>query len=148
MAEISMQFELHPGPWNGTAGSTAVTLAASPQVATIGNDGNATVRAITVNIHPTTSAITAVTLEKLTTGHVSKIKYTGTIAATQSLSIVCEGKSVKNNGVDDYDNLSLESAHTVSEWLRLAPGDNTIRITTTGGGVKSTVGLVFYDGYA
>jgi hypothetical protein len=148
MAEISMQFELHPGPWNGTAGSTAVTLAASPQTATIGNDGNAIIRAITLNVHPTTSAITAITLENLTTGHVSKVKYAGTIAATQALSVDCEAKSVKNNNVDDYANLSLGSGHAINEWLRLAPGINTIRITTTGGGVKSTVGLVFYDGYA
>jgi hypothetical protein len=147
-AEISMGFELGAEPWSGTAGSTSVTLAASPQTATIGNDGNATVRAITVNVHPTTSAITVVTLENLTAGHVSKIKYVGTIAATQSLSIACESRSVKNNGTDDYDGLSLESAHTINEWLRLAPGDNAIRITTTGGGVKSTVGFVFYDGYA
>ena len=143
-----MEFELDAEPWSGTAGSTSVTLAASPQMATIGNDGNAVVRTITVNVHPTTSAITAITLENLTTGHVTKIKYAGTIAATQSLSLECETKSVENNGVDDYANLSLEGAHTISDWIRLAPGDNTIRITRTGGGVKSTVGLIFYEGYA
>jgi len=147
-AEIRLAFELDAEPWSGTTGYTAVTLSASPKTATIANDGDAIVRDITVSVHPATSAITAITIENLTSGHVSKIKYTNTIASTQAVVIDCGAKSVENNGTDDYDGLSLEAAHAIPEWLRLAPGDNSIRITTTGGAVTSTVGFTFYEGYA
>lgn len=147
-AEIEMLFEADPEPWSGTTGYTVVTLNASPKTATIANDGNAVVREITVTVHPATSAVTAFTLENLTTGHVSAIKYGGTIASTQALVIDCAARSVENNGTSAYTDLSLLAGHAVTEWLRLAPGNNSIRITTTGGGVTSTVGFAFKDGYA
>ena len=148
VAVLELQFELNGEPWHSTSGYTSVTLAASPQNATIANNGNAVVREITLSVHPATSAITAIHVENLTTGHVSKIKYAGTIASTQALVINCAAKSVENNSTDDYANFSLEGAHTISEWLRLAPGDNSIRITRTGGAATSTVGLTFYEAHA
>lgn len=147
-ATIRLQFELDAEPWHGTSGYASVALAASPQLATIANDGNAIVRDITVTVHPATTAITAIHFENLTTGHISKIKYGGAIATTQTLVIDCGAKSAKKQGVNDYNNFSLEATHTISEWLRLAPGNNSIRITRTGGAATSTVGLMFYDGYA
>jgi hypothetical protein len=147
-AEIELLFEADPEPWSGTTGYTVVTLSGAVKTATITNDGNAVVREITVTVHPATSAITTITLENLTTGHVSKIKYTGTVAATQALVIDCAARSVENNSTSAYTGISLLAGHAVTEWLRLAPGSNSIRITTTGGAATSTVGFAFKDGYA
>ncbi|MCK9357716.1 MAG: phage tail family protein [Dehalococcoidia bacterium] len=148
MATIKLAFELDAEPWYGTSVYNSIVLGTSPVLATIANAGNAIARGITVTVHPATTPITAIHLENLTTGNVSKIKYAGTIAATQALVIDCSAKSVMNNGTGSYVNLTLESAHTIAEWLRLAPGDNSIRITATGGAVTSTIGVLFYEAHA
>lgn len=148
LAKIALAFELEPTPWYGTKVYKSIVLGTSPVASTITNPGNAVARDITVTVHPQSSAITAFHLENLRTGHVSKIKYAGTVAAKHALEINCGEKSVENNGSDDYANLSLESGHTITEWLRLAPGANSIRITCTGGGATSTIGVSFYEAHA
>ncbi len=147
-AEITMLFEADPEPWSGTTGYTVVTLNASPKTATITNNGNAVVREITVSVRPKTSPITALHIENLTTGHVSKIKYGGPVATTQTLVIDCAARTVEVGGADAYANFDLEAAHTITEWLRLAPGNNSIRITRTGGATTTTMGFAFKNGYA
>jgi hypothetical protein len=60
----------------------------------------------------------------------------------------CGQRSVKNNGVDAYSGLALNSGHTVADWLQIAPGANTITITYTGNADNSAgVTLSFYDGW-
>jgi len=148
IATVDLDFELDAEPWYGTSVYSSIALGTSPVLATITNPGNVVAREITVTVHPKTTAISAFHLENLTAGHVSKIKYAGTIAATQALVIVCGDRTIENNNSDDYANLSLESAHTITEWFRLAPGANSIRITATGGAVTSTIGVLFYEAYA
>ncbi len=148
LAKITLRFEADPTPWHGTSGDTIITLTGSPLPATITNSGNAIARDITLTVHPVSTPMTAFYLENLTTGHVSKIKYGGTVAAGHALVINCGQKSVRNNGSDDYANLSLESGHTISEWFRLAPGANSVRITKTGGEATSTMTISFYGAHA
>lgn len=133
--------------WSGAAGETNITLDASPKSGEVTNSGNAVVRDLTITIAAEGTAITQVDIENLETGHVSKIRYSGSITAGQSLVIDCGALSVKNNAVDDWDNLSIEAAHEIDEWLRLMPGNNTIRVTRTGGGATSVATLNWRHGY-
>jgi hypothetical protein len=144
---ITLRFEVTAPVWSGAAHTETITLDASPKSQDCDNDGNGIQRAVTITVTASGTPITAVIIENLETGHVTKIKYTGTIAVGQSLVIDCGAMTVRNNGTDDYANLTLESAHTIREWLRLMPGANTIRVTRTGGDNSSTCVLTYADGW-
>jgi len=105
------------------------------------------VRDINITVTADTD-ITQLDIENLETGHVSYLRYSGTISAGKQLVLSCGAMTCENDGVDDSDNISLQGAHTIPEWLRLMPGDNTIRITRTGGGNSATAVFDFYDSYA
>ncbi len=147
-AELTLLFEVQGAVWHGAANNDTITLSSGTVSAEINNAGNEVCRHIIITVTAQTSAITALTIENLETGHVSNIKYSGTIAAGKSLIINTGTWGVVNDGTADYAHLTRESGHTTPEWLRLMPGDNTIRVTRTGGGATSTCLLSFYDEYA
>jgi hypothetical protein len=145
---FTLTFMVESPIWHGTARSTTITLSSSPATGTVTNSGNATVRDAIITVTAAGSAITVVDIENTTTGNVSKIRYTGAIPAGQSLVIDCGARSVKVNGADAYAGFSLQAAHAIPEWLRLAAGANSIRVTRTGGGTASTCTIAFDDGWA
>jgi hypothetical protein len=145
---VTLTFEALAQVWNGAAHSETITLDASPKSAEIDNDGNGIVRDISITVTATGAPITALIIENLETGHVSKIKYAGSIAVGQSLVIGCAATTIRNNGVNAYTTaFTLESGHSIREWLRLMPGANTIRVTRTGGDNSSTCVLTYSDGW-
>ena len=145
---ITLRFEVTSSVWDGAAHSETITLDASPKSAEIDNDGNGIVRDVTITVTAMGAPITAITIENLETGHVSKIKYAGTIAVGQSLVIDCAAMTIRNNGVNAYTTaFTLEAGHSIREWLRLMPGANTIRVTRTGGDNASTCVLTYADAW-
>jgi len=145
---VVLHFTVLDDVWSGAAGEKNITLATGTDEGEANNLGNAIVHDLTITIAAVDSAITQVDIENLEAGHVSKIRYAGSITAGQSLVIDCGALSVKNNAVDDWDNFSVESAHEIDEWLRLMPGNNTIRVTRTGGSADSVATLNWYHAYA
>jgi len=144
---VTVLFQLLGDCWHGASNSDTITLDASPKSGEINNAGNEIVRDINITVTADTD-ITQLDIENLESGHVSYLRYSGTIAAGKQLMLSCGAMTCENDGSDDSDNISLQSGHTIPEWLRLAPGDNTIRITRTGGSTNATVKFDFYDSYA
>lgn len=73
---------------------------------------------------------------------VDEVQYNGTLEADDVLAINCRALSVTLNGDDAYDQLSF--VHP--EWLRLMPGNNTVRIKTDGN-MDMDVTIGFYERY-
>jgi len=145
---VSLIFELQESYWHGTTNSDTVTLNTSPKSAEINNAGNAVATDIVITVTATTVAISTIVIENEEVGHISKITYTAAIAIGKALVINCGAKSVFNNSVEDFANFSIVTAtHGITEWLRLKPGDNTIKITRTDGGVANTVNFAFDDAW-
>lgn len=145
---VSLRFQAQAAVWDGTAHTETITLDASPKSQDCDNNGNGIQRAVTITITASGSPITAVTVENLEAGHVSKVTYSGSIAVGQSVVIDCGAETVRNNSVDDYAHLTRETGHSIREWLRLMPGANTIRVTRTGGDNASTCVLTYNDAWA
>ena len=146
---VGLTFEALAAVWDGAAHTETITLDASPKSQDCDNGGNGIVRAVTITVTASGSPITAVTIENLETGHITKIKYAGSIAVGQSLVIDCGAMTIRNNGVNAYTStaFTLEAGHSLREWLRLMPGANTIRVTRTGGDNASTCVLTYNDGW-
>ena len=147
-SEIRLSFELDAGPWNGTGRSATITLDTSPKSQAVTNGGNVIQRDVVLTVTAVGSPITALWIHNFAVGHESAIHYWGAIAAGQALVLDCGAGTVRNHGVDDYARLMLLAGHTMREWLRLAPGSNTIRVTRTGGGAASTCILAYHDAWA
>jgi len=141
---VSLIFELHESYWHGADGSDTITLSTTPKSGEITNSGNAVATQIIITVTATTAAISAIIIENEEVGHVSKITYTAEIGIGKALVIDCGAKSVKNDGTDDFANFAIVTAdHKITEWLRLKPGANTIKITRTGGHANNTVLFTF-----
>lgn len=76
------------------------------------------------------------------------LAWLSTVPAHSTLIIDCGAKSVKLNGVNRYNNLSLGAAHILEDWFELAPGDNTVQIAATGTKVGATWSVSFRDWWA
>jgi len=145
---MTLTFELGDTIWHGTANSDTITLDTTPKEGEINNAGDGLVRSIVITITATDTAITVLDIENLETAHISKIRYTGTIAQDKALVIDCGAKTVKNDGSDAFTGFSIIAAtQTTTEWLRLMSGNNTIKVTRTGGAATATAGFVFDDAW-
>jgi len=142
----TMRFELAAMPWQGTARTPNAALAnADPSYTTLTctNGGNVRVRGAVVTITAQSSAITRV---KVRVVGVSEIQWDGTLPAGSTLTIDCGAKTVRIGSSDAY-NITLTGNHTISDWLRLEPGNTSVRIYRTGGGSTSTATITFNDGW-
>lgn len=165
--EVDLSFEIYSSYWHGDytgvwlldsgeffdtgldfdTGNDVITLNTSPKSFTITMNGNAIVNDAIIYVIAGSNDITALEIKNTTTGHLAELDYSGTITAGNTLTIDCGAYTVKNNGVDDDANFSLGSTHAINEWLRLAPGDNTIVVTFTGGSTDSTINFDYYEGW-
>lgn len=148
---ITLRFEITSPVWSGAAHTENISLWTGVVNQEVSNNGNTVQRDVVIKVTAggdPAYPITSVTIENLETGHVSKIKYSGTIAVGTSLVIDCAAMTVRNNGVDDYAHLTLESGHTIADWFRLMPGANSIKVTRTGGDAPSTCVLTYKDAWA
>lgn len=112
---------------------------------TVNNAGNRMVRDALLTI--TASATATISNVRIRCGSCDWT-WTGTVAVSTSLTVDCGSRTIKNNGVDAYDGLTLNSGHTVADWLQLAPGSNTVTINYTNNADNSAdVTFSFYDGW-
>ena len=113
-ADVSLRFELPPGPWQGAARSETILLDTSPKSQAVTNGGNVVQRDVVLTVTAVGSPITALWISNFLAEHNARIHYTGAIAAGQSLVIDCGAGTVRNHGVDDYAQFVLEAGHRLS----------------------------------
>lgn len=145
---MTLTFELDDMLWYGADATHTLTLNERPKIGVSINDGNQTVRDIRITVTAKESAITQLDIANDMTGHVSLVRFSGTIAQNTSLVIDCGEMKVENNEEDAWNDLNRISGHKINEWYRVGPGDNITTVTRTDGGNTSTCKLEFYDGYA
>lgn len=129
--------------WGGSATLQDVS-GMTTTLATATNEGNAIalprltiyVRAGQTCTNPTIQRIVGAAV-------VDEVAYTGTLSAGDILEINCRGASVRLNLADAYDDLSYEHP----DWMRLLPGENTLRVLLANAGEACKVAARWYDTY-
>lgn len=123
------------------------SLTSSPTniIVSIGQDtdaGRAPIRALRMMVTAGSSAITSITIAR--TGGES-LTFGASIASGDQLIIDTGTMQVTNNGVDEYDNLTISPTADMAAWFSLQPGDNPITVTFTGGGTGSSIDFYYYE---
>ena len=72
------------------------------------------------------------------------VEYDGEVAATKHLAIDCEAFTATNDGANAIGDIAHSGAY---EWLRIEPGDNTIRVTGSGLSEATKLVLTFRPPY-
>lgn len=75
------------------------------------------------------------------TGTGQRIALSGNLAAGETLLLKSEDHTVTMGGANRYSLLSE------AEWFDIAPGDNTVRLTSDTAGETGTFSITFYDTY-
>jgi hypothetical protein len=146
--EMTLEFDILEPVWRGTLRTDIITLAAVPETHTVTNSGNAIQRNVVLTITPAGANLTDLLIENITVGHVSAVSFDGVVVVANALVIDCGIGTVRNNGVNAFADFHLEAAQSIKDWLRLAPGANTIRVTRTGGNAATPCTLDYYDAWA
>lgn len=120
--------------WKFNEAVGAILLTSNPQTVTVTNEGNAYVDNAIVKLEAGNYDIESFALW-CSSG--ASWRFTGTVVAGTTLVIDCGAKSIKNNNADAWSQFQLDTGHRGRPWLRLAPGDNTIRVTVVGGDAGS-----------
>lgn len=162
--KVNLTFFIYSPVWNGNligtwrldtglmlddglfldAGVTA-ELGTTSKTLTITNGGNVRLRAIEMAITAKTTSITSVIIEKAGETYIT---WNGTVLPNTQLVFDFGALSVRNNGIEAYSGMILSEAnHKIDNWLNIDPGDNTVKITQTGGGATSEVAFTYYDGW-
>lgn len=118
------------------SGTGAVTLTG------VSNSGNLNQHIVKITVTADGGAVTAFDLVNNTTGHT--IGWAGTLADTKALVIDTGALSVENDGTGEYSLLTYLA--TLENWFELAPGDNSITCTVTGG--PASVVFEYYAAWA
>lgn len=113
-------------------------------VATSNDTGRAPNRAMQIRVTAGSSDITSITIAR--SGGES-ITFSGTIAAGNVLLIDTGTMQVTNNGVDAYDDLTLNPTADLASWFSLEPGANALLIVFAGGGTGSTISFHYYEAW-
>jgi hypothetical protein len=126
----------------------AISAGANTDI-TLTNDGNENVTNAVITLTAGDIALTGVRI----VGPDTNLYYGGTILPNTALVIDCGAFSVKNDGVGDYDNFTLDPSHASRYWLNLAPGDNAVSVQTAitgeaGEAVSSTIAITYWEPYA
>lgn len=164
---VTLTFEIPQPGWNGIghgaawlldsgelldaglyldySGTVTLNNSGTPRVNTftITNGGNRTVTSAILTFRAAGNPVTDIII-KCGSCH---LLFNGTIAAGKILQIDTALRSVVNDDVDDYASLSLGGDHTVSDWLQLASGANSMTVTHTCAGAATTLDVTFYDGW-
>lgn len=166
--DVDLTFELHSVQWYGVehnagwvfdsgelfdtglyfdSADFTFTLNTSPKTVTVTNGGNDTVRNCIITVTAGSAAITALVIERVIGATTYEhLTYSGSIASAEALVIDCGADSVENNGTGDYANFARGASHKTSWLLQLLKGDNSIKVTITGGSTDSTILFTFSDG--
>ena len=120
ISKVRVRFNISD-PFEYAFNKTRVSQAISGTTTfTVTNAGTAMVFPI-ISLTNSSSAITSLTIENLTTGQ--KVSYSGTLSTSDVLEIDTENLTVENDGVNDLGNVTNEIG------VQLAPGGNEIRVT-------------------
>ena len=74
---------------------------------------------------------------------VDEVVYTGTLSAGDTLSINGKTGAITVNGSSDWANISYEHR----DFLRLLPGENSIKVVFANAGDAATVTFYYRDSY-
>ena len=141
VAEMSAMFETRHYGWHDeTLTTSTATMASNIKALTVRNGGSLRVDDAQIVIVGTGTSITSVKIEYPAAG--IDLRYTGTIANGETLTIDNEAKTVQLDGVDAYSDFARGSAHTAQGWVPLEPGNNPFMVTATGQG---TVSITHYN---
>jgi hypothetical protein len=124
-------------------GSETGNLVSSPDSFTLNNGGNKTVTNVIMAITAGSANITSITIR---IGD-AELVWTGTLAAGDVLLIDAGSYRVLNDSGDAYAGLAFGANHTIDDWIRLEPGDNTMTVTWAGGGTGSAWTMNYWDGW-
>ncbi len=142
---VTVAWALKSPCWYGAAHDLTVTLNTSPKTVTLRNGGNVPNAGPVLTLTAVGTPITAVTVA---VSGVSSFTWTGTLSVGQVLVMDCGARSIKQDGADAYSGFSFDGSHAIPDWLRLGPGDTSVVVTITGGGVASTLRAQYADGWA
>ena len=142
---ITLEFSVLEHPWHGDDATVNDVIDAAPTNVVCVNGGNARVDDAVITITAAGSNITVLTI---TVAGVTALEWAGVLGVGTDLVIDCGARTVTNNGVEAYDELTLGAGHVVAEWLRLPPGNTTVAVTRTGGDNTSAIEIAFDDGWA
>ncbi len=140
-AELECTFEAPDANWrSSTPSAPSVTLASGGTVTlSAENTGDQTVEDATLTITASGGTITSVTVACTATG--VTWTWTGSLTTGASLVIDAGALTVRKSGSDSYSGFSLGSGHSARGWLPLAPGLNSLQISSVGPG---TAAMAFY----
>jgi hypothetical protein len=121
-----------------TSSPTTFTVSAGEST----DAGRAPIRAVRMVIDAGANAMSAITIAR---AGGETISFDGTILANKTLVIDAGTMQVLNDGVDAYDDLDLSPTADMAAWFTLAPGDNPITVTFTGGGTGRQIAFSYYE---
>lgn len=78
---------------------------------------------------------------------VAKWTFSGSVNQTKDLIVDCGALTVKNDGVDAYDDFDFHADHGVDRWHNLIAGDCTVEATQTGGSDATTLTLTLSEAW-
>lgn len=141
-ADLEIVLEAVGGPWKSTS---ATTTTASLSASTMG-----TVAVVSAGLEEVRDAVITVTANGGTVTGLEFVldsdqhfSWAGILLNGNSLVIDTGALTVLNNNVDAYSGFTLEADHTIDGWLSLAPANNLLYITVTGG--PADLSIVHYD---
>lgn len=146
---VTVVFQVADPYWMAsTATSTTISASGTSTDGTVTNDGNANALPV-ITIAPTAGNTCENPEVRRIDGSgnvLDAIGYTGTLTDTDTLTINCKTSAIEVNGSDSWSNKD-ETNTTHPDWLRLASGDNTIRVIFANVGDVADVTFDFEDTY-
>lgn len=141
VSEVECVFETLDVGWRSAAAVTTSVGATNgiPAALNVQNSGSIPVRDAILRVARTSGTITQVTI----TGVGIDITWTGSIGASQTLTIDAGKQTILRSTTDQYSGFTLNVGHTVDDWLPLVVGANIFLVTVTGG--NATVSVEHYD---
>jgi hypothetical protein len=109
------------------------------------NAGNAPITGVALTLTAGSAPITQ--FAYYITAQSVSMYYDGVIAAGGVLVIDSGSLTVRKQGSDDYAHLHAASGHKITDWIRLAPGVNTLVASISGGGTNATLAAAYYEGW-
>lgn len=170
---VSLQFLAYSAVWHGQQHGTTVNLDSgyfldtgralnqgdaiyifggadlptSGSTITLTNAGDAYVSDCVISVYNGATPFTSLTIENLTTGAETGWVWTGTLGVDKTLVISNGTKRVVNDGVAAFSEWARTGTNTITDWLRLLPGANAIRVSWTGGGGSASIAFAYENGF-
>ena len=140
-AELECTFDAVDALWRHSTQTTASGTLASGGTVTlvVANTGDQPVEDAQLTITASGGTITSVTVVCTAAG--VSFTWAGSLASGSALVVDAGALTVRKDGVDSYSGFTLNSAHSARTWLPLAPGINSLQISSVGPGTAS---VAFY----